>query len=169
MLLTTLDSRLKCDSSINPPCGRLAACSVTATRSRQLFRIIHPSQADCCRSFGGRMKLLTGVELCDYYSPLLPPHWFSWLPNRRRHIVTPVGIGTTAASPIILGISNGGVTGGTAGPAFKWAGSSASDARLGGSTGTAKPCRDTAGTDRDGILRLQASISGLNHADQRSG
>ena len=68
-----------------------------------------------------------------------------------------------------LGISSGGVTGVTDGPASRWAGSSASDARLGGSTGTATPCRDTAGTDRDGIRRLQASISDLSHADQRSG
>jgi hypothetical protein len=67
-----------------------------------------------------------------------------------------------------LRISSGGVTGVTGGPASRWAGSSASDAKLGGSTGTATPCRDTAGTDRDGIRRLQASISGLNHADWRS-
>jgi hypothetical protein len=98
---------------------------------------------------------------------LLPPHWFSWLLNRRRLIVTAIGTGTMAASPIILGISSGGVTGVTAGPASRWEGSSAKDARLEGSTGTATPCRDTAGTDRDGI-HLQVSISGSRHADRRS-
>ena len=82
--------------------------------------------------------------------------------------MTAVGTGTMAASLIILGISSGDVTGVTGGPAFKWAGSSASDAKLDGNTGTATPCRDTDGTDRDGIRRLQASISGLKHADQKS-
>ena len=134
-------------------------------RPRRPLRTKRLPHAGCCRSLGGPTNFPAEGKSCDCCSPLLPPHWSSWLPNRRPLIG--IGTGTAAVSPFISGISSGLVAGVTGGPAFRWERSSVSDARLGDSSGTATPCRGTGGTDRDGLRR--ASISGLRHADQRSG
>jgi hypothetical protein len=149
------------------PMPAVGGLNIHPARSRQRLRTNRLPHTGCYRGLGGPTTLPAGGESCDCCSPLLPPHWSSSPPNRRRLIGIGIGTGTAAARPIISRIFSRLVAGVTGGPAFRWERSSASDARLGVSSGIATPCRGTGGTHRDGIRR-RASISGLRDADRRS-